>query len=63
MILVILVIARITRLGTYVASTTIIVGDDRDHRQEVGHSNFLNAQDAIDDNFTARVHQLPRFIY
>lgn len=55
--------ARITRLGTYVASTTIIVGDDRDRRQEVGNSNFLTAQDAIDDHFTARVHQLSGFIY
>jgi hypothetical protein len=63
MILVILVNARITRLGTFIASTTIIVSDDCDHRQEVGNSNFLTAFDAFDDHFTAQVHQLSRFIY
>ena len=34
----------------------MIVGDDHDHRQEVGNFNFLTAQDAIDDHFTARVY-------
>lgn len=41
----------------------LIVGDDRDHRQEVGNSNLPTSQDAIDDHFTARVHQLSGFIY
>lgn len=56
-------IARIYPIRYLYSSTTIIVSDDRDHRQEVGNSNFLTALDAFDDHFTARVHQLSGFIY